>query len=193
MRIRPILFAGALLAPFAASEARAQAVPVPYNNAAEGRSRFRAEAMREAMILLGEWRTAWESHDARALSRLYNNNALLLLPGRAAPLQGRAAIEEALRTELPRLGGIQFRLVDSEAGDQMLYLFQEFTIAPGSAGPSSGTPAVNTGGLVGNTTILLERDGGGGFKIRAQTFQVDPQGGGEAPRQAAAASDSSGN
>jgi ketosteroid isomerase-like protein len=188
MRIRPILLAGALLAPFAASEARAQTVPVPYNNAAEGRQRFRAEAMREAMILLGDWRAAWESHDARALARLYHNNALLLLPGRVAPLQGRAAIEEALRTELPRLGGIQFRLVDSEAGDQMLYLFQEFTIAPGE-GASGAAPAAN-GGLVGITTILMERDGGGGFKIRAQTFQLDPQAAAEAPRQAAAVSDS---
>lgn len=187
MRIRPILLAGALLAPFAASEARAQTVPVPYNNAAEGRSRFRAEAMREAMILLGDWRAAWENHDARALARIYHNNALLVLPGRVAPLQGRAAIEEALRAELPHLGGIQFRLVDSEAGDQMLYLFQEFTIAPGD---TSGATTANTGGLVGSTTILLERDGGGGFKIRAQTFHVDPQGGAEPPRQAAAASDS---
>lgn len=186
MRIRPILFAGALLAPFAASEARAQAVPVPYNNAAEGRQRFRAESMREAMILLGEWRAAWESHDARALARIYHGNALLLLPGRAAPLQGRSAIEQALRTELPRLGSIQFRLVDSEVGDQMLYLFQEFTIAPGSAG---AVPAANGGGaLVGKTTLLLERDGGGGFRIRAQTFQLDPQGGSEPqPGQAAAA------
>lgn len=190
MRIRSILFAGALLAPFAASEARAQAVPVPYNNAAEGRQRFRAEAMREAMILLGEWRTAWESHDARALARIYHGNALLVLPGRTAPLQGRAAIGEALRTELPRLGSIQFRLVDSEVGDQMLYLFQEFTIAPAS----NAVPAANTTGLVGTTTIVLERDAGGGFKIRAQTFHLDPQGGGgdSAPRQAATAADSAG-
>lgn len=185
MKLRSILLAGALLAPFAASHARAQATPLPINNAPEARQRFRAEAMREAMILLGEWRTAWESHDARALARQYDRNALLVLPGRAAPLQGRAAIEEALRSELPRLGSIQLRLVDNEVGDGMLYLFQEFTIGPSPDAATGATPAANTT-LKGNTTILLERDAGGGYKIRAQTFQVEPTAAvPEGPRQAA--------
>lgn len=184
MRTRSILLAAALLAPLAAAPARAQSVPVPINNAAEARQRFRAEAMRDAMILLGEWRTAWENGDARAVARQYDRNALLLLPGRAAPLQGRAAIEEALRAELPRLGSIQFRLVDSEVGDQLLYLFQEFTLQP-----SGATPAASAAPVAGKTTFLLERDAGGGFKIRAQMFQVDPAA--PEPAHQPAASDSS--
>src|SRR3954452_10171889 len=111
MRFRPVLLAAALAAPLAASHARAQTIPVPLNNAAEARQRFRAATMREAMILLGEWRTAWERHDARAVARQYDRNALLLLPGLAAPLHGPAASEEALIGTLPRLGSIQFRLV----------------------------------------------------------------------------------
>lgn len=186
MQIRSLLVAAALAAPFAAAPARAQAVPVPINNAAEARQRFRAEAMREAMILLGEWRTAWESGDARAVARQYDRNALLLLPGKASPVQGRAAIEEALKAELPKLGSIQFQLVDSEVGDQLLFLYQSFTLQPGGA-----TQAANTGPMAGKTTFLLERDPGGGFKIRAQMFQVDPPAG-DAPHppQQAAVSDS---
>jgi ketosteroid isomerase-like protein len=186
MRIRFLLLAAALLAPLAAVPARAQAVPVPINNASEARQRYRAEAMREAMVLLGDWRTAWESGDARGVARQYDRNALLVLPGRPAPIQGRGAIEEALRSELPRLGSIQFRLVDSEVGDQMLYLYQEFTLKPAGA-----TQAANTGPFAGKTTFILERDAGGGFKIRAQMFQADPPTADPPPRQqAAAASDS---
>jgi ketosteroid isomerase-like protein len=175
MTIRSLLIAAAMVAPLAAAPARAQTVPVPINNAAEGRQRYRAEAMREAMVLLGEWRTAWESGDARGVARQYDRNALLVLPGSTTPIQGRGAIEDALKLELPRLGPIQFRLVDSEVGDQMLYLFQQFTLQPnGAAAP-----------VAGKTTFVLERDAGGGFKIRAQMFQVDPPAA-EAPRQAAA-------
>src|SRR5215218_8096272 len=123
MRHRNLLASAALLLPLLAAPARAQTTPLPINNAAEARQRFRAESMREAMILLGEWRTAWESHDVRALARQYDRRALLLLPNAGAPLQGRDAIEAALRAQLPRLGSIQFHLVDSEVGDQMLYLY----------------------------------------------------------------------
>jgi len=182
MKLRNLFIAAALAAPFAAAPARAQSVPVPINNSAEGRQRFRAEAMREAMILLGEWRTAWESGDVRAVARQYDRNALLVLPGKATPIQGRAAIEEALKSELPRLGPVTFRLVDSEVGDQMLYLYQEFTLQP------NGAPAQ----LAGKTTFLLERDAGGGFKIRAQMFQLDAPAA-EAPRTAAAAASDSTN
>jgi len=186
MQTRFLLLAAALVAPLAAAPARAQAVPVPINNAAEARQQFRAQAMREAMILLGDWRTAWESSDARALARQYDRNALLVLPGRTTPAQGRAAIEEALKAELPRLGSIQFQLVDSEVGDQMIYLYQSFTLRPAGA-----TTVANAGTVTGKTTFLLERDPGGGLKIRAHMFQVDPPAG-DAPHapQQAAASDS---
>jgi ketosteroid isomerase-like protein len=171
MRLRTLLAASALLLPLLAAPARAQSTPLPQNNAAEARQRFRAESMREAMILLGEWRTAWESHDVQGLARQYDRNALLLLPNAGTPLQGRPAIEAALRTQLPNLGSIQFRLVDSEVGDQLLYLFQEFTLqaaAPGSADTAAPVSAV------GSCLLVLERDNGGTWKIRAHTFQVSP-------------------
>jgi ketosteroid isomerase-like protein len=173
MRYHTLIASAALLLPFVAAPARAQTVPVPINNAAEGRQRFRAESMREAMILLGAWRTAWESHDARALARQYDRRALLVLPNSAAPLQGRDAIEEALRTQLPQMGSIQFRLVDSEVGDQLLYLYQEFTLSP-PAPDAAGTPP--QAATAGTTLLVLERDTGGDWKIRAQTFHTAPAG-----------------
>jgi ketosteroid isomerase-like protein len=172
MRYRTLLASAALLLPVAAAPARAQAVPVPINNAAEARQRFRAESMREAMILLGEWRTAWESHDVRGLARQYDRRALLLLPNADAPLQGRSAIEEALRTQLPRLGSIQFKLVDSEVGDQLLYLYQEFTLSPPAPDAAGTAPPPAT---AGSTLLVLERDTGGDWKIRVQTFHVKPE------------------
>jgi ketosteroid isomerase-like protein len=171
MRYRTLLASAALLLPFAAAPARAQTVPVPINTAAEARQRFRAESMREAMILLGNWRTAWESHDVRTLARQYDRRALLLLPNAGAPLQGRDAIEEALKTLLPRLGSIQFRLVDSEVGDQLLYLYQEFTLSPPAPDSAGAPPAAAT---AGSSLLVLERDSGGDWKIRAQTFHVIP-------------------
>jgi ketosteroid isomerase-like protein len=171
MRYRTLIASAALLLPFVAAPARAQSVPIPLNNAAEARQRFRAQSMREAMILLGAWRTAWESHDARALARQYDRQALLLLPNSGAPLQGRDAIEQALRTELPRLGSIQFRLVDSEVGDQLLYLYQEFTLSP-PAPDAAGTPP--PAATAGSSLLVLERDAGGDWKIRAQTFHAVP-------------------
>jgi ketosteroid isomerase-like protein len=169
MRYRTLIASAALLLPFVAAPARAQSVPVPINNAAEARQRFRAESMREAMILLGAWRTVWESHDARTLARQYDRRALLVLPNSAAPLQGRDAIEEALRSQLPQMGSIQFRLVDSEVGDQLLYLYQEFTLSP-PAPDAAGTPPQPA--TAGTTLLVLERDAGGDWKIRAQTFHT---------------------
>jgi ketosteroid isomerase-like protein len=170
MQYRTLLASAALLLPLAAAPARAQTVPIPNNQASEARQRFRAESMRDAMILLGEWRTAWESHDAHALARYYDRQALLLLPNSGAPLQGRAAIEEGLRAQLPRLGSIQFRLVDSEVGDQLLYLFQEFTLRPGTdAAGAAAAPA-----SAGSSLLVLERDTGGDWRIRVQTFHVTP-------------------
>ena len=170
MRNRTLLAAAALLLPLLAAPARAQTTPLPQNNAAEARQRFRAESMREAMILLGEWRTAWESHNVQGLARQYDRNALLLLPNAGTPLQGRAAIEAALRTQLPQLGSIQFRLVDSEVGDQLLYLFQEFTLRPAGEAADAPAPAA----AAGSSLLVLERDTGGTWKIRAQTFHVVP-------------------
>ena len=172
MRYRTLLASAALLLPLLAAPARAQTTtPLPQNNATEARQRFRAESMREAMILLGEWRTAWESQNVRALARQYDRRALLLLPNAGAPLQGRDAIETALRAQLPRLGSIQFHLVDSEVGDQMLYLYQEFTLRPAAPDSAGAPPPPST---AGSSLLVLERDTGGAWKIRAQTFHVLP-------------------
>ena len=132
-------------------------------------ARYRAEATRDAMTMLGQWQNAWTRDDLRTLSRLYDPNALLRLPGQPAAVQGRAAVEELLRARLPAFGGMEVETVDVEVGDRLLYLLQRYTLAPGDA---AGSPAL---ALSGNVTTVLERDASG-WRIRAQTFEA-PAGG----------------
>jgi hypothetical protein len=82
-------------------------------------------------------------------------------------VQGRAAVAELLRSRLPELGGMEIEAVDVEAGDQLLYLFQRYTIASpdGSAEPSALA-------LSGTCTTVLERDAGSGWRIRSQIFEA---------------------
>lgn len=128
-------------------------------------ARYQAEATRDAMVMLGEWQNAWTRDDLRTLSRLYGPNALLRLPGEPAAVQGRAQVEELLRSKLPAFGEMEVETIDIEVGDQLLYLFQRYTIAPAdAAGPAALA-------LSGNCTTVLERDAGG-WRIRAQTFEA---------------------
>lgn len=128
-------------------------------------ARYRAEATRDAMTMLGEWQNAWTRDDLRTLSRLYDPNALLRLPGQPAAVQGREAVEGALRARLPAFGKMEVETVDVEVGDRLLYLLQRYTIAPADAAGSS------TLALSGNFTTVLERDASG-WRIRAQTFEA---------------------
>jgi ketosteroid isomerase-like protein len=147
--------------------ARGQAVPGPGSPGAAEQARYRAEAVRDAMVVLDEWQSAWTRDDVRALGRLYHKDAMVRLPGQPAGVQGRAAVAEMLRARLPELGGVELEAVDLEAGDQLLYLFQRYTIASpdGSADPSAVA-------LSGTCTTVLERDAGSGWRIRSQIFEA---------------------
>jgi ketosteroid isomerase-like protein len=159
--------AGAVLALALTSGAvRGQSAPGAGSVSASEHARYRGEATRDAMGMLAQWQTAWTRDDVRTLSRLYDPNALLRLPGQAAAVQGRAAVEELLRTRLPAFGRIEVETIDVEVGGRLLYLFQRYTIAPADAsGPASLA-------LSGNCTTVLERDSNSGWRIRAQTFEA---------------------
>jgi ketosteroid isomerase-like protein len=159
--------AGAVLAPARApGGARGQAAPGPGSLSASENARYRAEAARDAMVMLGQWQNAWTRDDVRTLSRLYDADALLRLPGQPAAVQGRAAVEELLRARLPAFGSMEVETIDVEVGDELLYLFHRYTIAPpGNA--ASGPAAL----FAGNCTTVLERDANSGWRIRAQTFE----------------------
>jgi ketosteroid isomerase-like protein len=148
--------------------ARGQSVPGPGSQGSAGQARYRAEAVRDAMVVLDEWQSAWTRDDVRALGRLYHKDAMLRLPGQPAGVQGRAAVAELLRSRLPEFGGMELEAVDVEAGDQLLYLFQRYTMASpdSSAGPSALAP------LSGTCITVLERDAGSGWRIRSQIFEA---------------------
>jgi ketosteroid isomerase-like protein len=96
-------------------------------------------------------------------------------------VQGRAAVAELLRSRLPELGGMEIEAVDVAAGDQLLYLFQRYTIAApeGSADPSALA-------LSGTCTTVLERDAGSGWRIRSQIFEAPGAESGAVPSTAVA-------
>ena len=159
---RNTLAGAALVLALTPAGARAQSALSAVENA-----RSRAEATRDAMTMLGQWQSAWTRDDVRTLSRLYDPDALLRLPGQPAAVQGRAAVEELLRARLPALGGLEVETIDVEVGGQLLYLFQRYTIAP--AAGAAGAPTL---ALSGNVTTVLERDSSNGWRIRAQTFEA---------------------
>jgi ketosteroid isomerase-like protein len=161
---RNTLAGAALCLALAPAGARAQSAL-----SASEAARYRAEATRDAMTMLGEWQNAWSRDDLRALSRLYDPNALLRLPGEPAAVQGREAVAEALRARLPALGRVEVETVDVEVGDRLLYLLQHYTFAPADAAGHSALA------LSGNCTTVLERDASG-WRIRAQTFEAPAEG-----------------
>jgi len=167
-RIRNATACAALALALTSVGARAQAAPEPGSPGAAEQARYRAEAVHDAMVVLEEWQSAWTRDDLRALGRLYHKDAMLRLPGQPAGVQGRAAVAELLRARLPELGGMELEPVDVEAGDQLLYLFQRYTIASpdGSADPSA------LAARSGTCTTVLERDAGSGWRIRSQIFEA---------------------
>ena len=176
--VRNTLAASAALAlVLAPAGARAQSALSATENA-----RYRAEATRDAMTMLGQWQNAWTRDDVRTLSRLYDPEALLRLPGQPAAVQGREAVEQLLRARLPAFGTLEVETVDVEVGGQLLYLFQRYSIAPADAARPSALA------LSGNVTTVLERDASTGWRIRAQTFEAPAAAASTAAAPAAAAS-----
>jgi len=164
--VRNTLAGAALALALIPAGARAQSALSTAENA-----RYRAEASRDAMTMLGEWQNAWTRDDVRTLLRLYDPDALLRLPGQAAAVQGREAVEELLRGRLPALGGMEVETIDVEVGGQLLFLFQRYSIAPTAGAAGSSALA-----LSGNITTVLERDANNGWRIRAQTFEAPAAG-----------------
>ncbi|MFL5382331.1 MAG: DUF4440 domain-containing protein [Longimicrobiaceae bacterium] len=133
------------------------------------RVRYRAESMRSATVMLGNWRNAWTRDDFAALEGFYLPNALLLFPGQGTPAQGTAEVRAALEVRLRTVGRVELQPVDASVGDDMLYLYQRYAVAtdPGGDGVSD-QPA-----LAGTATTVLQRENGR-WKIRAQVFSEGP-------------------
>ncbi|HEU4559829.1 MAG TPA: nuclear transport factor 2 family protein [Longimicrobium sp.] len=163
-RLRAALLAAAVLVPLTALSGHAQALPQPRDDSDARMSQYRSESLREASAVLEEWRSAWEKDDLRALMRFYDRKALVQLPGEEETRQGAEAVESALKTRLPALGGIEFGLVDAEVSGNLLYIFQRFLLQSNAADSAAAAPSVS-----GTTAIVMMRERGG-WKIRAQMF-----------------------
>jgi ketosteroid isomerase-like protein len=163
-------FAAAALSLAAHTGAAAQIPGVLQGDVPASRVRYRAEAMREATVMLGNWRNAWTRDDFAALEAFYLPDALLQFPGQAAPAQGTAELRAVLEARLRTVGRVELQSVDASVGDDMIYLHQRYALAadPGDGGVSD-EPA-----LAGTATTVLQRDGGGRWKIRAQVFGAGP-------------------
>jgi uncharacterized protein (TIGR02246 family) len=160
---RAAVAAAALAAPLAAAPAHAQAALIPDTNMSPEIFRFRAEAMQDATDALNTWRTAWERDDVRELLRLYQKDALLVLPGAATPTQGVAAIEQVLKTNLPKVGRMELGVVDAVVDDHLMYIYQRFVMGPGANGAE---------GMAGTATLVMQREGSR-WRIRAQIFSPE--------------------
>jgi ketosteroid isomerase-like protein len=161
--------AAAVLSLAAHTGAAAQIPGVLQGDVSANRVRYRAEAMREATVMLGNWRNAWTRDDFAALETFYLPDALLLFPGQAAPARGTAEVRAVLEARLRTVGRVELQPVDASVGDDMIYLYQRYALAtdPGD-GSVSDEPA-----LAGTATTVLQRDGGR-WKIRAQVFSAGP-------------------
>lgn len=167
---RAALAAAALLVPLAALPARAQAgiIPSQNNDLSPDVQRYRAVAMQEAAQSLNAWRTAWEQDAVDDLLRLYQRDALLVLPGSAAPSQGTQAIEQALKDALPKLGSIHTRVVDAAVDDHLLYIYQRYVVDANPADTAAADAPVQSG----TATLVMQREGNR-WRIRAQIFSPE--------------------
>jgi uncharacterized protein (TIGR02246 family) len=166
---RGALAIAALLVPLAAAPARAQAgiIPSQNNDLSPDVMRFRAAAMQDATLTLNNWRTAWEQDNVDQLMRLYQRDALLVLPGATTPSQGAQAIEQALQQNLPKMGNIVWRVVDAAVDDHLLYIYQRYVVEP-VPGDTASEPAVQSG----TATLVMQREGRN-WRIRAQIFSPE--------------------
>jgi ketosteroid isomerase-like protein len=167
--LRAALAVAALAAALAAAPARAQVGLIPDNsNMTPELARVRIEAMQGATETLNAWSTAWARDDVRALMRLYQKDALVVLPTSSAPSQGEQAIAQALQASLPALGRIELGTVDVAVDDHLLYLYQKFVVEPGTAAGGGATGS----GVTGTATLVMQREGSR-WKIRAQIFSPE--------------------
>ncbi|HEX5725797.1 MAG TPA: nuclear transport factor 2 family protein [Longimicrobiaceae bacterium] len=99
--------------------------------------RFRAEMFEEVSATMTKWRQAWAGRDARAASRVFTEDGVLLLPERQK-VQGHTALAEEFATVLPGAGALQFSIVDFAVSDGLAMASGRFwyeTTAEGRPGP----------------------------------------------------------
>jgi uncharacterized protein (TIGR02246 family) len=91
------------------------------------RAAVRAEAYRSVARFFAEWRESWNSGDAKALARLYTDDATLRLPGQVM-VRGKEPVETALRSALNRTAALSMSDVDFDSNGEWSVLVARYTI-----------------------------------------------------------------
>jgi ketosteroid isomerase-like protein len=151
------------------------------NTPGDARRRFEVEAREQVSALLLDYESAWGSHDATGLARLYARNATLY-PAAEGMLTGRGAIHDYLHRTLPGVPAILTRILELRASGDLVVT----TVQVRRKGADQGPDALET------DVFVLRRDAVGGWTILSHLAR--PEGalaaGGTSTPTAAAPADS---
>lgn len=110
----------ALLLLAAASPLSAQLPITEMANMEVQHQRYTAEVFADYHELMKDWRAAWTNEDDRKLARLYQERAVVVLPG-GKRLESRETIQRQLREELDALTAMETGLTDFHIGGTLAY------------------------------------------------------------------------
>lgn len=144
----------------------AQILPGPQRTDWDQEQRkYSAEALEGVRQLMADWQGAVASDDASAVARYYTDNAVAHLWD-DAPLEGRPAIEQALRAALPTISALETGVSDFSASGRLFYVFGRFWYQHEPEGESARA-------VTGVYVVVAER-GNRDWRIRSQIFKEDP-------------------
>lgn len=127
---------------------------------------YSAESLKEFNAMMARWRAAWVQGNLKAATDLYAEGAYLMLPDTDL-LEGRARIQEALSTRLPRVEEVRTGLTDFMTSDRLAYAVGPFFFQMRDESGATQT-------LSGTFMAVAVRDGRG-WKIRSQVMRLEPE------------------
>jgi uncharacterized protein (TIGR02246 family) len=122
------------------------------------RATVRAEAYRSVARFFAEWREAWNSGDARALARLYTDDATLRLPGQVL-VRGKEPVENAIRAATTSTTALAMSDVDFDSNGEWAVLVARYTVT-------------RDGKLVEGVMTAVMFGRGSSWRLRAHTFDA---------------------
>lgn len=128
--------------------------------AQRAQAEYRARILEQIQERLVDWREAWNTDDAEALTEFYTEDAVLR-PPRSGALRGRALIGRFLTQALPLAGEIRTGLYDLEGSGRLAYI--------------AGTWEHDQDGRTWHGDYALVLEAGRVWRIRAQLFYTRPE------------------
>ena len=107
----------------------------PEGDPANRRDTYRLRVRQEVLGLLGSWKRAWDTDNARAAADLYTRDGVLVGP------HGEQVAGDSLQAEIGRLmggaGALRYSVLDFDTSGEMAYVRGEMVFATDSAAVSS--------------------------------------------------------